>query len=184
MIQPTVRGRKLPRNDWEGDDFTPGAGGRYVTCLDTSVGRMVAYATNGRTDFDGRVYRAAISPRDPDGITLVQANTALWRVANLGLVIPRGWVSKNVKTHLRYARGLIIAGKYSTIPRAYRYQPNADFNHSMFVSHRSEKTGNFRVWDPLNPDIHGYGRWIPETFIWRFIESLDYQIAYVPLQHL
>lgn len=184
MIQPTVFHRKLPRNDWEGDDFTPGSYGRYVTCLDTSAGRMVAYATNGRIDLDGRAYRAAVVPHDSDGITFNQAYDAVWKLTHLNLIIPMKWTSKNVKTHLRYARGLIVAGNYSTIPRDYRYQARSDFNHAMWISHRSEKSGNFRVWDPLNPDRTSYGRWIPEKFVWDFIESLDYLVGYVPLERL
>ena len=184
MIQPTVFHRKLPRNDWEGDDLTPGAYGKYVTCLDTAAGRMVSYATNGRIDKDGKVYRAAVHPHDINGITLDQASIAIYKVARLKLIRPENWARKNIKTHLRYARGLIVLGNYIEIPRIYRYQKDANFNHAMWISHRSEKTGNMRVWDPLNPDTTQYGRWIPEEYIWRFIKSLNYQVAYVPLNPL
>lgn len=181
MKQPTIRGRKLPRNDWEGDDFTPGAGGKFVTCLDTAVGRAVSYATNGRIDKDGRVFRAAIVPSDPDGITLMQAHDAVWKIARIQLITPK-WLDRKIKQHLVDARGLVILGKYNTIPRIYRYQPNANFDHAIWSSHYSEKVRGFRIWDPLNPDTTQYGRWIPERFIWDFIKSLNNLVAYVPLQ--
>ena len=182
MIQPRVFGRKLPRNDFEGDDRTPGAGGEYVTCMDTAAGRMVAWATNGRIDKDGRVYRAVLN--DPDGITLDQAAVAIKRVADLDLVQPRGWDLRHVKTHLRYGRGLIIDGWYSAVPRAYRHQAFADFTHAMWVSHMSAATGNVRLWDPLNPDVHAYGRWVPGPVIWAFLETLHFTCGYVPLEAL
>ena len=109
-------GRRLPPNDFEGDDFTPGARGRYVTCLDTAVGRAVCFSTNGRTCKDGRMYRASIA-YDPDGITLSQAKNEVAMVAHLPFIIPV-WQRANVMTHLRYARGLVVTGDYSTIPRA------------------------------------------------------------------
>lgn len=185
MIQPTAFGRRLPRNDWEGDDFTPGAGGHFVTCQDTAVGRAVAWATNGRVDRDGRVYRAAVRPADPDGITLAQAAAAVRQVTHdrLTLVIP-DWTHRHVATHLRYGRGLVVNGYYGALPRAYRHQARADFNHAMWVSHQSRATGNVRLWDPLNPDTTAYGRWVPAQVIWDFLESLGYTCAYVPLQPL
>ena len=181
--QPTVFGRLLPRNDFEGDDFTPGAHGHYVTCMDTSIGRDVAYATNGKTDKDGRVYRASIA-YDPDGITLQQAHSAVAAVAHLPFMIPVGWRDANVTTHLRYGRGLVITGAYDTIPREYRYQASADFAHAMFATHLSKASGNVRVWDALNPDIHSYGRWYPLAVILAFVRSLGYAVGYVPLQEL
>jgi hypothetical protein len=189
MTQPMVKGRKLPRNDWEGDDFTPGAGGHYVTCQDTAVGRMVAYATNGRIDKDGKVYRAAI-PHDPDGITLQQADIAVHRVAGLDMVIPSGWTWANVLSHLRACKGLVVDGWYAEIPRAYRYQQGDDFAHAMFISHYSSTSG-MRVWDPLNPDTTAWGRWMPAPVIRDFLEELSRRngtaslyVGYVPLQHL
>jgi hypothetical protein len=177
MIPPTVRGRSLPLNDWEGDDF-PDA---YKTCTATGAGRAVAFSTNGRIVHDGTVYRAA-APSQPDGgQTLEQAAQAIATVAKLPLVIPSGWQRANVKTHLRYARGLIVQGAYSAIPRAYRYQSFSDFNHAMWFSHMSAATGNFRCWDPLNPNVHEYGAWLPAAVFWAFIESLNFSVGYVPL---
>lgn len=189
MRQPYVKGRKLPRNDWEGDDFTPGAGGHYVTCTDTASGRMVAYATNGRVDKDGRVYRAAVRPPDPNGVTLPQADAAIHRVCGRDLVIPH-WHWANLLAHLREYKGAVVQGWYAEIPRAYRYQAGADFGHAMFVSHYSSTSG-MRVWDPLNPDTTAYGRWIPAPAIRRFMEELSQRegyaglfVGYVPLEHL
>ena len=179
-LQPTVMGRKLPLNDFEGDDF-PDA---YKTCTATCAGRMVAFATNGRIVHDGTVYRAA-APSQPDGgQTLEQAGQAIATVAKLPLLIPSGWHRADVTTHLRYARGLIVQGKYSAIPLAYRYQAFADFDHAMWFSHLSAQTGNFRGWDPLNPRTTAYGRWYPPAVFWAFIESLNFSVGYVPLQNL
>ena len=130
--QPLAFGRRLPKNDWEGDDFTPGAGGKFVTCQDTAAGRDVAWATNGRIDKDGRVYRAAVPGRDPDGITLQQAQIAVKRIAFLNLIIPKGWVWSDVKAHLKAGRGLVADGWYGAVPRAFRYQAFADFAHDEF----------------------------------------------------
>lgn len=180
MAQPTVFGRKLPQNDWEGDD--PVA--NWKTCMDTSAGRMVAWATNGRIDKDGNVYRHSVHPHDPDGINLVQAREEIKRVAGLDLVIKRGWPLNNVKTHLKYGRGLIIMGWYEAIPRQYRFQARANFNHAMWASHRSMASGNVRIWDPLNPAIHEYGKWIPAQIIWDFMATLHNDCGYVPLEPL
>ena len=190
MIQPKVSGRLLPRNDWEGDDFTPGAGGHYVTCQDTATGRMVAYATNGKVDRDGRVYRAAVHPHDPDGVTLGPMVGAVRTVARLPLTIPSGWRWAQALGHLKAGRGLIIDGWYAEVPRAYRYQQGADFAHAMWASHYSPTSG-VRVWDPLNPDTTAYGRWIPPSVVRTFVESLsrrmgtaDLYVGFVPLQPL
>lgn len=190
MSQPTVLGRKLPHNDFEGDDFTPGAGGRWVTCRDTSIGRAVAFATNGRVDRDGRVYRAALAHSDPDGITAGQAATAVYAVARLRLFRPPRFSRRKVETHLYAARGLVVDGWYDALPPAVRRQVgDAHFTHSMFTSHISRATGNWRVWDALDRNLDGYGRWIPGAAMWDFLESLAitpgfYRVSYVPLQPL
>jgi hypothetical protein len=176
---PTVLGRKLPLGDWEGDD--PAA---FVTCTATSAGRAVAFATNGRIVKDGSVYYAAAPHNVGGGQSLEQAWQAITTVAKLPLTIPSGWQRKDVTTHLRYARGLIVQGRYSAIPRAYRYQAFADFDHAMWFSHMSSATGNFRCWNPLNPRTHEYGEWYPAAVFWAFAESLNFSVAYVPLQSL
>jgi hypothetical protein len=181
MTVPTAFGRKLPLNDWEGDDATPGAGGAYVTCVDTAVGRDVAWATNGRVLKDGKVYRAAVPGHDPNGISLPQAQVAVATVAHLKLVIPQGWSQTQVAPWLSKGKGLVIIGAYASIPRAYRYQLAADFDHAVFVTHYSPTSG-MRLYDPLNPDIHAYGRWVPSAVIWGFLASRNYSVAYVPLQ--
>lgn len=183
MAQPLAFGRKLPFNDWEGDDYTPGAGGKYVTCQDTAAGRMVAWATNGRIDKDGRVYRATLAPRDSNGITLDQVALSVRKVTGLRLIQPQGWNWSDVNAHLMTGKGLIIDGIYDSLPRAYRYQASGDFGHAMWASHRSLASG-IRTWDPLNPDTTRWGRWIPASVIRAFIESMDYYVAYIPLQPL
>jgi hypothetical protein len=179
MKQPTVNGRRLPLNDWEGDGLA-----KWKTCMDHAAGRMVAFATNGRIDKDGAVYRDSIHPHALDGINLDAAAKEIHKVAGLDLVIKRNWPLASIKTHLRYGRGLILVGMYDAIPREYRHQASANFAHAMWASHMSRATGNVRVWDALNPDIHAYGRWIPAEHIWAFLASLDNQVGYVPLQPL
>lgn len=181
MATPRLNGRLLPRNDWEGDDFTPGAGGKYVTCVDTAAGRMVAFATNGRVNHDGTVYRKAIVPADPNGITLDQVATAVHRLTGLTLVRPK-WTIAQVEAHLRAGRGLVFIGQYAYIPRPYRYQAAADFLHAMFATHLSRS--GVRVWDPLNPDIHRWGRWVPWSIIRSYIVSGHLDVAYIGLQPL
>jgi hypothetical protein len=188
MTQPLAFGRKLPLNDWEGDDFTPGAGGAYVTCVDTSVGRAVAWATNGRITKDGQAYRAAVPGHDPNGISLPQAQIAVGGVAHLPLIIPSGWTWGTVSSWLMLGNGLVGIGRYDSLERAYRYQLAGAFQHAMWFSHRSVTSG-IRTWDPLNPDIHAWGRWLPAAAIRAFLDSGadsngHYQVAYVPLQHL
>ena len=181
MSQPTVRGRKLPLNDWEGDDPFPI---RNRTCMDTACGRMLAFATNGYVTLDGKTIRAAVHPHDTDGITMDQASAAIHALTARAIVQHRGWPLANVKTHLRYARGLIVVGMYSAIPREYRHQAGADFAHAMWVSHTSAASGNARLWDPLNPAIHEYGRWVPASVIWAFMDTLGNQCGYIPLEPL
>ena len=181
MTQPTVRGRKLPLNDWEGDEPLPI---RNRTCMDVSAGRMLAFATNGAVTLDGKAIRAAVHPHDIDGITMDQASDAIFALTSRQIVQHHGWPLANVKTHLRYARGLIVIGMYSAIPRAYRHQAGADFAHAMWVSHSSAQSGNVRLWDPLNPDIHSYGRWVPASIIWDFLASLGNQCGHIDLEPL
>lgn len=181
MIQPYAFGRKLPRNDWEGDD--PIA--NYKTCMDTAAGRAVAWATNGRIDKDGNTYRHAIHPHDPDGITLDQAADEIMAVAHLKLVVKRGAELPWVKSHLKTGGGLIIIGMYDTLPREYREQDAAHFTHALWVSHIGS-TNKIRTWDALNRRA-GYGRWIPAAAIYKFMYSIPGNagdVGYVPLQRL
>jgi hypothetical protein len=151
--------------------------------MDHAAGRAVAWATNGRIDLDGAVYRAALRPRDCDGITLQQARQEVLAVAHLPLIIPLMGETQ-VRAHLDKGLGLIVTGWYDTLPAEYRYQSKAHFTHAMWVSHRSRATHNWRVWDALDRDQDGYGRWIPERFMLAFVASLKYRCGYVPLQSL
>jgi hypothetical protein len=180
MKPPTAFGRLLPRNDFEGDDYVPGAGGQFVSCQDTAAGRAVAWATNGRIDRDGREYRKVLG--STIGITIAQADTEVRNItgAKCHIVQPSGWGWGDVNAHLVAGRGLIMNGHYSTIPRSNRYQAFAGFNHSMWASHRSNASG-IRLWDPLNPDTDGYGRWTDPAIIRAFVESENYYVGYVPL---
>ena len=183
MIQPTVLGRRVPLNDWEGDDSTPGAGGDYVTCMDSACGRMVAFATNGRTTRDGKVYRAVIHPHDPNGINFSQAAQAVHTVAALPLIYSSDWTKARVLAWLRAGRGLVVTGVYEKIPRAYRHQWAGGFGHACFATNING-TGYMRWYDPLNPDTHAYGRIVPVSILWPFLESRGYTAGYVPLQPL
>ena len=185
MAQPTYKGRKLPINDWEGDDLTPGAGGRYVTCMDTATGRMVYYATNGRVDHDGKYYRRYVIPPDPNGVNFAQMDDAIHRVnANLDIVYHSNWTRAQTTAWLKAGRGLIVTGLYSTIPRAYRHQRGAEFSHAMFISHMNRDLTAMRLWDPLNPDLSGYGEHVPTSILWPFLRSLGSLAGYVPLHPL
>ena len=178
---PNLAGRIFPINDWEGDD-PPVI--NYKSCNASAGGRAVAWATNGRIDIDGyRYYQAA--PHDPKtgGQTLQQVQQAVLSVAKRKLIIPQGWDSHRMSSWLYAGNGLMVGGWYNVIERAYRYQKFADFTHEIWISHYSKNSG-MRVWDPLNPDIHGRGRWMPATMIFNFAASLDYQVAYVPLESL
>lgn len=189
-------GRKLPHGDWEGDDFTPGAGGRYVTCTDTSAGRALAWATNGRKDLDGRQIRAAVRPRDSDGINLHQAKQAIESLTNTTLVIPEHWSWTEVSIHLRHRPyvGLVAQGWYGEIPRKYRFQQRADFGHAMWFSHYSATSNkSVRVWDALDPNTDHHGQWVPVTYVRAFMEELARRegvgpnrlfCGYIPLQRL
>jgi hypothetical protein len=178
---PNLKGRIFPLNDWEGDD-PPVV--NYKSCNASAGGRAVAWATNGRIDIDGATYYKAAS-HDPEtgGQTLQQVGQAISIVAKRKLIIPQGWHRADMGTHLKYGRGLMIGGLYSVIERAYRFQRYADFYHEIWISHLSTTSG-MRVWDALNPDIHARGRWVPASMIYDFAASLNYQVAYVPLEPL
>jgi hypothetical protein len=193
MTAPLLQGRKLPVNDFEGDDATPGAKGKWVTCVDSSGGRAVAFATNGRVDKDGTVYRAALPTPDPDGIRYDQLAEAIHKVAGLGLAIPTGWDLADVEAHLtptatHKSPGLIVIGQYDRILPNHRSQAgDAAFRHGMWFSHRS-LTGyggkpGARMWDALDKG-KGHGRWISEAEFRAFVASEGYLVAYVPLQPL
>ena len=185
MTTVLLAGRKLPHGDWEGDSFTPG--GRFVTCTDCSLGRDVAYATNGGIVKDGRVYRANVHPHDVNGINLGQAAQACKIVTGLTLVRPQHWQWADLLAHLRARRGAIVQGWYDAIPRTYRFQAGADFGHAVFVSHYSPTSG-MRVWDALDANTTHHGQWIPAKWIRAFAEELAHRegtsalfVGYVPL---
>lgn len=180
MTTPNWHGRKLPLNDWEGDDFTPGAGGSYVTCMDTSAGRMVAWATNGRITMDGKQYRAAIKPPDPNGINFNQAAQAVKSLTGRILVHYSGW--SHPQAWLAAGNGLIITGNYATLPRNWRWQSNADFMHAMFVAYVSGPQSC--LYDPLDPQTHNYGRIVPTSILWPFLASSGWTAGYVQIEHL
>lgn len=182
MTQPTAfGGRKLPANDWEGDDHTPGAHGGFVTCGDTSGGRAVAWATDGRIVKDGSVYRAVT--KDPDGITLAQLSVEISAVAHMGLWMPHGWIWQDASAALLAGTGLIVQGYYDALPPAWREQTGpAHFAHDMFMCYRSIASG-VRLYDPLRRR-KGYGRWIPAAAARAFIESGGYTIGYLSNQPL
>jgi hypothetical protein len=151
---------------------------------------MVAYATNGRINKDGRVYRAAIQPPDSNGIILPQAKEACHTVTGLTLVVPSDWHWSEALAHLKARRGLIVQGWYSKIPREYRFQNRCDFAHAMWVSHYSPTAG-MRVWDPLDANTTHHGQWTPAHDIRAFLEELSHRmgtlslyVGYVPLQPL
>ncbi len=185
MAQPTYKGRRLPLNDWEGDDSTPGAGGRYVTCMDTAAGRMVYYATNGRVDHDGRYYRAHVIPADPNGVNFGQMDDAVHRVhANLDIAYRDDWTRAEATAWLKGGRGLIVTGRYDTIPRAYRHQASGTFMHAMFVSHFDRTGRAMRLYDPLDPRTDLYGRHVPSSILWPFLQSSGGLAGFVPLHPL
>jgi len=183
MEQPTLGGRLLPPNDWEGDDATPGAHGAYVTCQDTAAGRALYYSTNGTVDLDGQAIRAAIRPRDSDGVSFGQVAVAVASITNP----PRRlkWSTQSlvdIRSWLQAGLGLICDGYYGAIPSAWREQRRADFNHAVWIAQYAPP--NYRVWDPLNKDLSGYGKWIPATAMEPFIRSLSGLTAWFTLEPL
>lgn len=194
MTTVLLDGRKLPHGDWEGDDFTPGANGRMVTCTDTSAGRALCWATNGRKNLDGRQIRAAVEPRDPDGINLRQAKQAVEALTNTTVIIPVNWGWTEVLIHLRRKpyTGLIAQGWYAAIPRGERFQLAADFGHAVWISHDS-RTSGMRVWDALDANTKHHGNWIERKYVRAFMEEWarrngrsvgNLYCGYIPLQHL
>lgn len=181
-----IGGRLLPLNDWEGDDFVPGSGGRYVTCMDTATGRACAFATNGRVDLDGQTYRRAIKPPDPNGVNFYQMAEAVKRInPHLSLIHSTGWTRGAATSWLKARKGLIVTGTYSSIPRAYRHQGGAGtFAHAMFVSHFSQDGRMMRLYDPLDPNEKLRGRSVPSSILWPFLDDLDGNAGYIPLHPL
>lgn len=183
MAQPELNGRLLPPNDFEGDDSTPGAHGAYVTCQDTSAGRMLYYATNGQIDLDGQAIRHAIRPQDSDGVSLGQVSVAIQSITRPPRVLK--WSTQSladIRVWLKAGLGLVVDGYYGAIPRGYREQARADFNHALWISHYDPP--NYRVWDPLNRDLGGFGKWIPGTAIEPFIRSLSGLTGWITLEAL
>lgn len=177
----TVRTR--PFTDWEGDDAISNALGRWVTCVDTATGRALAWATNGRKNLDGKTIRAAVHPHDPNGITFAQADDAIYSLTQRHLVTMQNPTAAKVTAWLRAGKGLVVAGRYDTIPRAYRFQQRATFNHGVFLA-RVGANGSVREYDPLDPRTHQRGAVIPYSVMLPFIASLGYLVAYVPLEPL
>lgn len=188
MTTVLLAGRKLPHQDFEGDDWASGA--NFKTCTDTSTGRDLCYATNGRINLDGKQIRAAVHPHDKDGITLPQAKRAVEALTNTTLVIPGDWDWYDVLRHLRLKNGAVVQGWYSKISRQYRFQAKADFGHAFFISHYSPTAG-MRVWDALDANTTHHGSWVPARDIRASMEELaringahGLYVGYVPLQPL
>jgi len=188
MTTVLLVGRKLPHNDFEGDDWASGA--NWKTCTDSATGRCLCYASNGMINLDGKQIRAAVHPHDADGLTLPQAKRAVEALTNTTLVIPPHWQWPELLAHLRARKGAVVQGWYSGIPREYRFQARADFGHALFISHYSPTAG-MRVWDALDANTAHHGSWIPATHIRAFMEELSRRngttalyVGYVPLQPL
>lgn len=184
MAAPTAFGRLLPAQDWEGDDHTPGAGGHYVTCGDTAAGRAVAWATNGRVNKDGSVYRAV--SKDPNGIDLKGLAFEIKAVASLGLWTPHGWIWQDASNNLSAGTGLIMSGWYDALPANLRQQAGpVHFSHDMFACYRSGSGAkNVLLYDPLQKDTHAHGRWVPAAAVRAFMESQNYTVGYIVNQPL
>lgn len=185
MALISINGRKLPFNDWEGDDFTPNARGKYVTCMDTATGRAVAFSTNGRVVHDGKVYRAAVRPPDPNGVNFSQMQSAV-KIINphLSVVYHTKWTKASVTSWLVAEKGLIVTGMYSSIPRMYRHQATANFTHAMFISHFNNNATLMRLYDPLNHRTDQRGETVPTSILWAFLDDLNWEAGYVPLHPL
>jgi len=179
--RPTAFGRLIPHTDWEGDDHTPGAHGLYVTCQDTAAAVAVAWASNGRIVHDGAAYRATSG--DPNGITLDQSAAEVKRVTGLDVIQPKGWAWGNVSFNLMNGQGLIVVAPYSALPAPDREQTVDNFWHAMFACYRSIQSG-VRLYDPLNPDVDGYGRWVPAADFRKFVTAGNFTIGYIKNQPL
>lgn len=186
MTVPLYRGRPLPRQDWEGDDFTPGAGGHYVTCQDTTGGRILSFATGGLVDLDGKTIRAAVVPHDSSGISLSQLRDAIHKLSGRNLITPV-WTPAQARAWLRAGNALDVNGMYFTVPRNYRFQKRADFAHAIafvgsFLRAGVEMTYEY---DPLDPQTHNYGRPVPMADVFMpFAASLAWteRFGYIPLE--
>lgn len=190
MTTVLLDGRKLPHQDFEGDDFAPGHA--WVTCTDTAAGRMLAYASNGRTNLDGKRIRAAVRPPDTNGINLPQAKQAIESLTNTTVIIPSHWGWTEALLHLKAKKGLILQGWYAALPRDYRYQLPAAFGHATWASHYSPTSG-IRLWDPLDPILSHHGHWVPARYVRAYLEEFARRergsvaalyVGYIPLQHL
>jgi hypothetical protein len=183
VSQPKFNGRLLPPNDWEGDDFTPGAGGAYVTCQDTAAGRMLYYATNGDVDLDGKDIRAAIRPTDSDGVSFGQVSVAIQSLTSPVKILQWSTLTiPDIRNRLTAGLGLCVDGYYGAIPPEWREQRGGDFNHAIWVA--CYVAPNYRVWDPLNKDLAGYGKWIPATAIEPFMRSLSGLSGWINLDEI
>ena len=190
MTTVLIAGRKAPAQDWEGDDFTPNAGGKWVTCTDTAAGRALAYSSNGRKVLDGKTIRAAVHPHDAGGLDLPQAKQAIESLTTTTIILPQHWNWAELLAHLRAKRGAVIQIWYGSIPRMYRFQADGTFGHAVFVSHDSTTSG-CRTWDPLDANESHHGQWIPPRYIRAAAEEWAHRngtthlhVGYIPLQHL
>jgi len=188
MTVVLISGRRAPHQDFEGDDWSSGA--NFKTCTDTSTGRCLCYASNGRIDLDGRQIRAAVRPRDTDGITLPQAKQAVESLTSTTLVIPPAWDWSDLLSHLRAKKGAVCQLWYAKIPREDRFQLRADFAHAVFISHYSPTAG-MRVWDALDANTKHHGSWVAAHDIRAAMEELTRRegarslfVGFVPLQPL
>jgi hypothetical protein len=142
---------------------------------------MAYWATNGDVDLDGQAIRAAIRPRDSDGVSFGQVSVAIQSLTNGRCVLK--WSTQSladIRSWLDVGLGYVIDGYYGAIPRGYREQVRADFNHAVWISNRDG--GQYRVWDPLNKNLDSYGRWLPAYAIEPFIRSLSGLSAWITLE--
>lgn len=141
---------------------------------------MAYYATDGDVDLDGQAIRAQIRPRDSDGVSFGQVAVALAGMTNPPLQLR--WSTQSlweIRSWLDAGLGLVVDGYYGAIPRSSREQPRADFNHAIWIAQRQDN--QYRVWDPLNKDLSGYGKWHPADAIEPFVRSLSGLSAWITL---
>lgn len=144
---------------------------------------MLYYATNGDVDLDGMAIRAAIRPKDSDGVSLGQVSVAIQSLTDPVRVLQwRTQSLADMRQWLRAQLGLVVDGYYGAIPAAYRKQKRANFNHALWLS---DFDGiSYGVWDPLNKNLAGYGERLPADAVEPFMRSLSGLSGWINLEPL
>ena len=159
-----------PAHIWEGK--YPSPDGSYKLCFESSLSMMCDKAT------DGRVKPSPHALRDAGGAGWYQGIWYPLGAQELASVTGRvlHWQEASqpfVRERLDRGLGVMIAGKYSAVPKNLKNQVGFNGGHEMYADMLGGQ--NVSVYDPL---AHAAQLW-PVGVVWNFLATYNYSVGWI-----